>query len=1325
MANPEKDPLETEPTKKLLFTIPTDEEYETDIKPQLPQLDTYRPIAATSPLSKERSFWGDSFWSTAGDVALAPARGLYNAAQSFYSFVDNIGGDWLPDLDTWDARTGIGSFLDSAVQLTAGFGVAGAALKGIGIANQINKLGKLGKFSNYVVSNFVGDTLFYHTDANIARMLKDNQLGSPLTDWLANDEDDEILTTRLKGAVDGLGMSVLTEPVMAGLRAYKTSVYQRKLLQGLLSGNPDKIAKSAEALHKSTKAVHDSLEAGQGGVLKHNIYNRKNAAENDLTGAVFGAHGLNYDEALDFVYTGKKPVQTSNPVWNTVTGDTPIERAVSFSRAGRRDMLNVLSGPSPAAFIRAQENLIREAAIETIETGGKLPENEIARAWENIIDWLGLSPSAQKTFIRRLDAQMPKGVNPDVELAARALSTEALMQHLGADLKRVMKEVGTPKFELDIFEPNGVIKLAATVDKIERAGGFVREFLGMSPHQTRMLTDIPDEVAGLKFGGELKEIRLKDTPLEGVKTPNFSGKRRSTQEAIDFLNAKGGQQKVLSMLTFHKEALLKNDLGALINLGVHHESRAWDMISEWWVNGILSHGQTQIVNLVSNFITSYYRPLETAIGGAITALGPGLISRDIRTEGYKAVKHGIRTLGDLTAGFLDTFGLFGGKAGGATTRRAFMEALQTGESTLLKSGVDHGKIEIGPAITAKTLSDTVGSIPVIGPVANYLSGLADRSLLRGLGAATVDGAGNVVRLPQRLLAAADQLYKQVNFRAKARSLLLDEAESAGMKGLARDSHVANRLNNIMREGQALTVERLQSDAILGVSKKNPNWMANQDAKQRADILNNEIKQLQDLNPGDFDVSQKALSYTKEVTFTDDADSVTQFLKATVTRVPPLRLVMPFITTPVNLLKFAWHRSIDPMIGLPAAAAQSVDSWIRGYGKNVMSAGGPATQASWFKFTKDIMSGDPIRRADALGRAAFAGGIIMLGTTLASNSMNQDATFMIHGRGPHDPNERRLWQESGRLPYSIQIGKPGEKGTQSFQFNRFDPFGSIFGTIADLVTYSHFATTAEQEELGAMTGAVLASIGNNLVNKTYLQGLSDLLEVVNGDNPQKVAQIIRNFSASMMIPNALNSPAFGGEGEDTMREIHSVLDAKMNRTPWGADKLTPQRNLLGETVKRIPQWGEDAIGRWTAFWSPVKHQKDKADPLMNELVRLGHPFRATEDSVTIGGIEVDLKTFRNAKGQTAADRYAELVGAEIDGKSLRKSLEAYIKSDRYKSIPDLGDSDTIQNPKVQAIGQFFSAYRGRARSLLYKEFPDMMTFIKAQADIRKQAYLGAK
>ena len=1281
--------------------------------PRGPTISPLSEVVAAKPIPQPEEEIG--FWEGLADLTIAPARGIANFGIDFYGLVDYVGGFAgldLPDIERLESKTWVGGLLSDLVQLTAGAAAGGAILSGVGIAGKLGQLGKAGKFATFIADNFVGDALFYHQDKNIARVLKDASLGSPLTDWLATDDDDGEISKRLLGAIDGLGANALTSALFGGMKVYRAGKRQQTWLSGAVRGDPAMMAKLSEEIQKgqvkTLETLNETFKQANKNAKTASRYNKAAKTENELVDATITALGVPGRELRDFIHTAKP----MSGAYATVSkAGTPFDRAVAALTAGaRRGILDPIASPSAAAGFRAYESIVREAAEATIRSGKDLNIKPIEAAYGHFKDWLRLSQGQEATWLARMDQQVGSK-DMLVESATKIITAEKIMEAVHADLKKQLNKVGITKLTAE--------EAATLIKQTEKAGDYVREILGFTPHRSRRLSDIADEVTSLQYGGGVDEIanpqNLSQKILVG--TPGFRVPEADLVAAQKLIIEKGGSQKVLNNLIALKNTIDQNELSGLLNTAVYHKTRAWDMISEWWINGILSHGQTQIVNLASNFLTSLYRPMETVAGGLGRTIG-GIFDQKLLTSGMKEVKHGLRIYSELTGTFLDTIGLLGGSRGGATIRKAVVDAFQTGESTLLRGAADAGgKLELSPAISAVNLANV--DILGIGAVLNKLTGVSDRSLITMAGAQAIDKAGHYVRLPQRLLSATDELFKQVNFRAKAKALLLDEAEAAGIPLAARGAYVATRFDNIIKDGNALSIGRLRRDAIARTAEQNPGAFSPFYNKDKASALNDSLNRGttgQGFDLDDWRISQKSLGYAKEVTFTEDSDKFTQAIKTAQIYVPFVRLIMPFITTPVNLLKFAFRRSVDPILGLAGTTVNKAYHLGNFYGSRISQLGTPGMQKTWTKFSTDLASNDPIAKADAIGRLFFATGTISTAIALANNGLDPDATLAIHGQGPRDNTERRLMQEAKVFfPYSIRIGKIGDPNTKFIQFSRLDPIGSILGITADLWTFSHFAPPKDQSALETMIGATISVIGNNLVNKTYLSGLADFLEYIQSDpTSDRIFSGLKNFGASFMIPNALNSPAFGGEEENTMREIHSFLDARMNRTPWGADKLQPIRNQLGEPVKRVPQWGENALGRWMAFWSPFKQQTGAPDPILKELADLRHPFKSTADDLKIGGIDIDLYGYKNAKGQTAEDRFAEIVG---EGGLLRQSLKQEFESDSYKALPSYPKEDPIDNLKVQRIGAIFAQHRQAARIKLIEEFPDILKFIQFQVDRR--------
>src|SRR5688572_29367188 len=158
-----------------------------------------------------------SFGDYLEDFALAPIRGVHNAGRDFYSLVDHIGNGWLPKWDRWEANTTAGQIATDFSQMIAGFGVGSLALRGIGLAGKLSKMGLLGRFGEDAIKGTIGNVLTFENHHNLSNLLKDHDIGGPITDFLAIGEDDPEVVARLKSSLEAIGLTPIVAPIFAAL----------------------------------------------------------------------------------------------------------------------------------------------------------------------------------------------------------------------------------------------------------------------------------------------------------------------------------------------------------------------------------------------------------------------------------------------------------------------------------------------------------------------------------------------------------------------------------------------------------------------------------------------------------------------------------------------------------------------------------------------------------------------------------------------------------------------------------------------------------------------------------------------------------------------------------------------------------------------------------------------------------------------------------------------------------------------------------------------------------------------------------------------------
>lgn len=470
---------------------------------------------------------------------------------------------------------------------------------------------------------------------------------------------------------------------------------------------------------------------------------------------------------------------------------------------------------------------------------------------------------------------------------------------------------------------------------------------------------------------------------------------------------------------------------------------------------------------------------------------------------------------------------------------------------------------------------------------------------------SLDWLGKAVRLPSRFLIAEDEFFKQLNYRGAVYSTAAREGAEKGLTGKALAEYVESR------------------------------FQAAFDGSGKA-------------------MDDGALREAKISTFQEDLTkgSLAETISQTVTKHPALRLILPFVRTPVNIVKQVGHRT-------------------------------PGVNLLLESYRADFKAGGS-RRAQAIGKFATGGMLYSAAALLALEGR-------ITGRGPTDKAEREAKLATGWRPYSVEAF-----GTY-IGFERLDPFGMILGLTADFV---EAAGQMSEQTRGEMALAMTAALARNLSSKTYLRGLTEALEALS--EPDRKFERWWMSRVGSYVPAAV--PQVGGlvtDRDPYMREVRSEMDAIMAKIPGLSDKLPPRRNVFGEPIQLPPGFGPDSI-------SPFTYSKVVNDEVKQELSRLEGGISLPTEKIRQG--RIDLTSFTK-NGQDAYDRLLELRLTTRRGRyTLHERLEKLITSDRYKNLPEGTDLYTSQ--KLKEIQEVFGEYSEATMRRLREEYPDLDKALRA-------------
>lgn len=462
-------------------------------------------------------------------------------------------------------------------------------------------------------------------------------------------------------------------------------------------------------------------------------------------------------------------------------------------------------------------------------------------------------------------------------------------------------------------------------------------------------------------------------------------------------------------------------------------------------------------------------------------------------------------------------------------------------------------------------------------------------------------ADHVVRGPGKFLLAEDDFFKAVNYRAEVHALALRTAAGEGLTGQER----------------ALRVQDLTDNPPAHIR------MAATDASRMRTFTN----ELGPVAAPLLKMLNATYSYQKK-----DGSVVT--LKPG----NALRLIFPFVRTPVNVLKYGSKRTPLALI-MPSFYAD-------------MAAGGA-------------------RRDLALGQLA-------VGSVIGALTLVGAKSGFISGGGPRDKKARENLMATGWREYSICIGGKWHS------FSRTEPFGTILGLSADAAEIWDYVEEGTQEELAAMIGMAVAK---NLTSKTYLVSVSTFLDVMNNPDrygPRWVSRMAGSFVPAFL--QQVNREYFDPE----LREARTAIEAIKGRIPYFSKGVHPRRDRWGASIRLDASLG-DGLG--VGLISPIRTsevstpENNPMDAVDREILRNEMRVPTAKPRVHYNGVNVKLT-------DEEFDRYQVLAGQEL---GLREYLSEMVKSDRYKKAT--GGPDGM---KAQYILDGFRRTRSEALDRMYKE-----------------------
>ena len=1247
---------------------------------------------ATEDINNEEE--ENDFFDYAGDVLAAPFRGVEGAIQGAYNLADYLAFDVLPDYDTrflGTSKTMAGGAVEGITQFATGF------VPLFGLAGRAGALAKAGTATKAVVAGAATDFTFFNgQEARLSNLIQQvPELQNPVTEFLAYDGDESELEGRMKNVLEGLGLEAVAGVFIKSVKAMKKA---RKVKEE--TGDAQKVADSitedlAGEIAVPTRDVLDPKDRKLWELSKEEFENPYATPKDENHVILY--HRTSQDNIDKIKQEGLKKGD-DDVVWLTEKPDTTyttgalIEVEVNkndlpdFNARGRKgwkvsdkdirpdqiknihesadDPLMKFGGSYDALRNnpRVSEKARRKIVEDALERGEKVPES-VLKDFPDLLEQQKprldsapkplpeYKPNKQEEFLNAVPEKFrgyaealldpSKGTprlpqfaletdgdvvvlkdllekyyeaNPEkvtvtdavtdideaIETTVRAQAKE------GEDAEKVLRDI---RITQQAYREQGKALIQNVSEIAEEAwkNGYGDVSIAKLKNAFQQLLTVADVYRRIgretaitlqarreDFGKRKLGLSEAETEIEGIRK--------------EFVN-NSGNMKPERMVRLVREHIDPNDLdGSLARLlktakkaqGKHF----LDMPTEYWMNSILSGPKTQMVNIMGNALTQVWTTLEAVAGGVasgnmdvVKAVMASWSDAEMFKEAAKFSKQAFKEQDNL----LDP------------SNRAFEEGQRA-------------------AITGQRLQE--------GPLGNIVSDSAKDS---------IDKYAQFIRLPSRLLLTSDEFFKQLAYRRAARLKAAMSGIQQGIRdprGLA--AHITKTVDGIVTEGgRMMSEEGLVREASIIADKKGLK------GKEKADFV---IKYKDDnFNPDSSSLMQYAAEEAQYLTFTKELQDKTlgKVLQEATNKLPYLRLVIPFVRTPTNILKFAFERT--PFV--------------------------VALKEERQKLLTEFNSPDPILRARARGKAVTAG--VTMGALMDVAYNNRE---YITGGGPSNEREKEALMATGWRPYSIKIGDT------YYSYQRLDPLATPLGVIADIVeTGVREEKDFDETEVEHKANALMLALTRNATNKSYLAGIQMWADAL-GDPDRYVEKLGRNYAGSL-VPNLISQMA--DYDTQAIKEARSVADV-MKKKLGLRGSLDTKRNVLGEEYV-AEQWMS------TGFINPIQLSTKKDDPVLTEMASLNHAFRQPQPQ--LGG-QIDLLEYENDRGQSAHDRRLELLKTvKMGGLTLRQSINKLIKSRAYQRLSPESEPG-LPSPRIGMINNLLTKYRKEALRQTLREYPEL-------------------
>lgn len=523
----------------------------------------------------------------------------------------------------------------------------------------------------------------------------------------------------------------------------------------------------------------------------------------------------------------------------------------------------------------------------------------------------------------------------------------------------------------------------------------------------------------------------------------------------------------------------------------------------------------------------------------------------------------------------------------------------------------------------------------------------------------VNAFGTIIRLPSRFLLAEDEFFKQLNFRAYVKASAWEDGMRKGLQGADLQDHIQRQFDG--------TIEIVNKNSMANVKDKSV-----------------------------LDLYEKAQQYAAETTFTADLPegSLGGAIQG-VARHPAGRIIFPFVRTPINIFKAQVRRT-------------------------------PGVNMLLQEYRQALKSTDPSVVAKAKGEMILGGSIWAIAGLTAYSINDPMSELAITGGGPSDYNMLNQKRATGWQPYSfrfllkdengnVRMGKDGKPRYRYVSFKRLDPWSSFLMMAADAAAITGSLSKQDRDDFGV---AASVALGRNITNKTYLQGITELADLLG--KPYKLESWLARRAAATINPLSSFGRSVkksglttsygqlpgdrrildkkvraGDDGFVVLRKFHNELAATI---PGYTGGLRPMRNFITGSVIEYPVgFGPDTMN----ILNPIKETDSINNNVLTTLDEIGARITQPSDELSIAELASGKRIGSGI--ELTYDEHLDLIEetafVKINGLTMVKALHLRIQQKDFQALLQSVRGELIEQNNMDIEVKAQEANRDLAEDIL--------------------------